>query len=1428
MWTCSSLAKRNWAIHESMHTKNRNRLLFPKVVKLVEITANTRLLALQSAGGGLVLPWTQDESMLDVEGGLEADAVCEGVDHNIPEEDRDAQAQLWQRDVCGSRPPPPVEDVFGVRAATLRLYPKDDSSADERAEANEGFRPHGAAAARRAEDGDGAWSDPEEVCRWGAQIRDVGRERLEDVNREMGIGDVAGDVASGLGGAWLLGNIGTLGALPGSGHAEQLDDADHEGAPHDEAGGGDHAMESASMRNFMVELEATLPSMTEGESIVARQVDEEHVGPRPWTVHMEEPTLDTEEERMAREAREDEEEATRAKALADADPRTLAMARDMEAMLQLDTGGEGVRGDVAEDDQMEGSVGSAHAQTLEFRGLIVEAAARISHAVQEREGETPAPDIDSAPIVPLPPDKEADAVAVAHDGEACCEIVIVDSADTTQSGDLGAVPGGDVEDEEAVWSLAAVGGDVETGGDMVREGHGDVGVSSTIPGSCDEDVAGVMAPPPIRHDASTATLRPSSQRSRRRPPRYVEQPRGSLMFSAMSVDELGACLATDLTGTRRGVRIDSKKGKAFLPHVQFVSWGLASPTPPSDASVAMGVMGVGAAQSPPSVARDRGARPSAPTSAAGRPRERGQATAGDVASLLGRTDIPWSNTRRSTASTKKRQPGLGRRRSSTSSTREVHAVVFEHRGGSGAEVDGAGRRGSAALGARVSTHGLREISQILEADVLRPPWLCCRLYGQTMSNSNGNFLMECKLCGQGFHGSQAKAAARHFTIKNNCAKISVEHMAEIWNKTKYGFDQSLHQKIVDFLKSRGFGDNRCGSGRKPAGEEFKDSEEERRAVEGGDDDGESDAQDMEVRREVEHATGKMRREKAIDEERTPDEEDDDDDADGDRTTEPVEAYVAYVRTSAYVRTREHFTIKNNCAKISVEHMAEIWNKTKYGFDQSHHRKIVDFLKSRGFRDKRCGSGREPAGEEFEDSEEERRAVGGGDDDGESDAQDMEVRREVERARGKMRREKAVDEESTPDEDDDDDDDDQGADIGASLDGGLLADGRRGQEGAAKAMKEAAGSKKRKRKAKRTATEARSAPSQPKKSRVLRQTSMLETFDPVWQRDFSDSFLQWWYVSGIPFEAARRPEYQTMRNKLLECPPYAHPALPTHRVISCDDIPQQQQVVADMVAAIRRDIEATRATILTDGRKSITSDQIVNFLAAGPTGAYLFRTVQRDGAVQETAEAVVKRWKDVFDKFGVDKLVLSDIAKDGRDGSLGKREVTIIKARAVVHFIREHGAAMSLYRRFSTAHPSSASAAAGSSSSAPPPSQRRGRELVYPVQTRFATHYLMLERLLDRCRALEALMMSDDWSRNAWRRSIFLQARWVHHQVRYVPFWEHVEDIVALMTTVMQLLRCLDRGGRVMTRMWSWGFVMVNRVARASLNRTSKDELYIVI
>ncbi|GBG92388.1 hypothetical protein CBR_g55295 [Chara braunii] len=161
MWTCSSPAERNWAVHEGVQTKKRNRLEFEKVAKLVEISANVRLLSHQRAGRKFALPWSLDESLLDVEGGIGIRPSWKGADESRTQEELEEQRRSSQRDACGSiAPPGDVGDVFGTQAATLHPFPRDDSDS----EGNED-EPAGLATATPAADERDEWSDPENVRR---------------------------------------------------------------------------------------------------------------------------------------------------------------------------------------------------------------------------------------------------------------------------------------------------------------------------------------------------------------------------------------------------------------------------------------------------------------------------------------------------------------------------------------------------------------------------------------------------------------------------------------------------------------------------------------------------------------------------------------------------------------------------------------------------------------------------------------------------------------------------------------------------------------------------------------------------------------------------------------------------------------------------------------------------------------------------------------------------------------------------------------------------------------------------------------------------------------------------------------------------------------------------------------------------------------
>ncbi|GBG79265.1 hypothetical protein CBR_g29417 [Chara braunii] len=142
-------------------TKKRNRLEFEKVAKMVEISANVRLLSHQRAGRGFALPWTLDESLLDVEGGIGIRPSWKGTDEIRTREELEEQRRSWQRDPCGSRAPPgDVGDVFGTRATTLHPYPRDDSDSE-----GDEDEPAGPATAAPAADERDAWSDPEDVRR---------------------------------------------------------------------------------------------------------------------------------------------------------------------------------------------------------------------------------------------------------------------------------------------------------------------------------------------------------------------------------------------------------------------------------------------------------------------------------------------------------------------------------------------------------------------------------------------------------------------------------------------------------------------------------------------------------------------------------------------------------------------------------------------------------------------------------------------------------------------------------------------------------------------------------------------------------------------------------------------------------------------------------------------------------------------------------------------------------------------------------------------------------------------------------------------------------------------------------------------------------------------------------------------------------------
>ncbi|GBG59005.1 hypothetical protein CBR_g24353 [Chara braunii] len=339
---------------------------------------------------------------------------------------------------------------------------------------------------------------------------------------------------------------------------------------------------------------------------------------------------------------------------------------------------------------------------------------------------------------------------------------------------------------------------------------------------------------------------------------------------------------------------------------------------------------------------------------------------------------------------------------------------------------------------------------------------------------------------------------------------------------------------------------------------------------------------------------------------------------------------------------------------------------------------------------------------------------------------------------------------------------------------------------------------------------------------LRQNTITESFSSKWQMEFKKRWLQFVYTQRLAFNVFRSEPWLDVVRHFRDLPGRVKVLWPSENEIA--DIQTILHTADDMGAdltEVRAPFYVTGATIMSDGRKSRDARPIVNFLVGGSRGVMLVRTMDREGE-RDRAPDVLARWIKVFDGFPpkwvnasasayvvvanmfqgpqerpehrritwlsctvhVFNKMLSDI---GCSGPWSKD--IIVRGRAVVRFIKEHGTALHIFR-----------------------GESRQMGLIYPCETCFASVFAMVEHLLAVRSALERTVDGDTWGMIPWDHSVRHLARWVRWQVRHGSWWDSMGISFCIMEPVYDLLRRLDRGGLHMSRVVEWTQDLARRVA----------------
>ncbi|GBG83389.1 hypothetical protein CBR_g37103 [Chara braunii] len=344
---------------------------------------------------------------------------------------------------------------------------------------------------------------------------------------------------------------------------------------------------------------------------------------------------------------------------------------------------------------------------------------------------------------------------------------------------------------------------------------------------------------------------------------------------------------------------------------------------------------------------------------------------------------------------------------------------------------------------------------------------------------------------------------------------------------------------------------------------------------------------------------------------------------------------------------------------------------------------------------------------------------------------------------------------------------------------------------------------------------------------LRQNTITDSYSSQWQMEFKKKFLRFVYSQHLSFNVFRSEPWKELVKHFGNLPGPVKVLWPSHNEIAdMETVVRTADDVAGDLAEVRAPFYVTGATIMSDGRKSRDDRPIVNFLVGGSRRVMMVRAMNREGEIDQ-APYVLVHWIKVFYDFPphwvnaictdsasvyvaatnmlqdtqlrpefrwitwlscvvhVCNKMLSDIGLS----SPWSKDI-IVRGRTVVRFINEHIFTLHIFRGEST-----------------------HMGLIYPCETRFASVFAMMERLLAVRSALERTVDGDGWGFVPWDSSVAQLARWVRWQVRHGSWWDSMGVLVRIMEPVYDMLRKLDRGGLHMSRVVQWTQDVTRDVAR---------------
>ena len=320
---------------------------------------------------------------------------------------------------------------------------------------------------------------------------------------------------------------------------------------------------------------------------------------------------------------------------------------------------------------------------------------------------------------------------------------------------------------------------------------------------------------------------------------------------------------------------------------------------------------------------------------------------------------------------------------------------------------------------------------------------------------------------------------------------------------------------------------------------------------------------------------------------------------------------------------------------------------------------------------------------------------------------------------------------------------------------------------------------------------------------LRQHSLPEGFNASTKEILDKVWALAFYKANISFNVVRHPTFihAVHETACLRMPAYRPPSYNAMctRLLTAKRIDVEKKVEEKLGNSIGK----YGVTICYDGWDNVQNRLILNIVQCGPIGDLFLSTINTTGnhkdhqyvagqirpslekvevhnVVQvctDNAPVMTTTSRHIFQSIshlyvqGCAAHCLDLLLEDWDKEEWVKKLVK--KARIVSVFIKSHHASQVIFRRLSP-----------------------DLSIRLPVETRFATNFIMIDRLLQVRNALERMIIDDEWPTlmsDLRRRSptAYAKAASVRRFIRSDGFWDTCENFLYMIISVVKALRMFD-------------------------------------